>query len=494
MPEAIIVGAGLGGLSTALRLSNKGYSVTLLEKEDRAGGRLNILEQEGFTFDMGPSFFSMSYEFDELFQSVGIPNPLVLDKLNPIYQIYFRNKLNPIKLYTDIDSLEKEFDFEPDFRIKYEKYMKKAGQFFHDTEGPIIKQNFDSLLDYFAHFFQVPLQHTPYLFKSMWSHLEDSFEQDRTRIIFSLVAFFLGSTPFKTPSIYSLLNYTELKNDGYWAVKGGMYTIVREIISILESRGVKFVYQTEIVDIKSEGEKIVALIDQKRNQWNSDVYVINSDAASFRGKILKRKKFTEKKLDNMDWTLAPFTIYLGIKNKVPNLMHHNYFLGDNFQSYASKIFTSSVPPEKPYYYVNASSKSDPTCAPEGMENIFILCPVPDLRFKKSWPEKNQFAKDIIRDFEERIGFEILGNIKTKIIMSPEDWAQKFNLYKGSGLGLAHGMNQVGGFRPKNFDEQFSNLFYVGASTTPGTGLPMVVISSRLVTERIEQSYGKIPVR
>jgi phytoene dehydrogenase-like protein len=117
-----------------------------------------------------------------------------------------------------------------------------------------------------------------------------------------------------------------------------------------------------------------------------------------------------------------------------------------------------------------------------------------LRFKKDWSDKNQFAKAIIKDLEDRIGFEILGNIKTKMVMSPEDWAEKFNLYKGSGLGLAHGMTQVGGFRPKNFDEKFDNLFYVGASTTPGTGLPMVVISSRLVTERIEEAYAKVQVR
>jgi phytoene desaturase len=126
-----------------------------------------------------------------------------------------------------------------------------------------------------------------------------------------------------------------------------------------------------------------------------------------------------------------------------------------------------------------------------MENIFILCPVPDLRFKPEWEDKNQFAKDIIRDFEERIGFEILANIQTKIVMSPKDWADKLNLYKGSGLGLSHGMLQVGGFRPRNYDEQFSNLFYVGASTTPGTGLPMVVIGSKLETERIEKSYVKV---
>lgn len=494
MQQVTIVGAGLGGLATALRLSSKGYRVRILEKGSTPGGRLNIIRQDGFNFDMGPSFFSMSYEFDELFESCGERNPLQLERLDPVYQIFFRNRSEPVRLFREMDQLEKEFDFEPRFREKYEQYIRKAAEFFHDTEGPIIQQNFDSLLDYFANFFQVPLKHTPYLFRSMWDHLDNTFEHERTKVIFSLVAFFLGSTPYKTPAIYSLLNYTEMEHDGYWAVKGGMYSIVTEIVKLLEARGVEFIYNTEIVSTTGVGEKIVSMTDQNGKEWKSDLFVVNSDAASFRGLVMGREKYKKEKLDKMDWTLAPFTIYLGLQHKVPNLLHHNYFLGDNFKEYAGKIFTSSEAPEKPYYYVNVPSKSDPSCAPEGMENIFILCPVPDMRYKADWSDKNRFAKELIKDLEDRIGFEIVGNIKTKVVMSPEDWAEKFNLYRGSGLGLAHGMMQVGGFRPKNFDEQFGNLFYVGASTTPGTGLPMVVISSRLVTNRIEEAYAKVQIR
>jgi len=492
MPKTVtIIGAGLGGLATALRLTTLGFKVRVVEKDSLPGGRLNKIEKDGFTFDMGPSFFSMSYEFEELFAYCNEQNPLQLERLDPAYQVFFKNRLEPIRMFNTPDELEKEFSFEPDFRSKYIRYIKLAERFFKDTEGPIVKQNFDSLLGYFVQFFKVPLGHTPYLVKSLWSHLDDIFENERTKIIFSLVAFFLGSTPFRTPAIYSLLNYTEMENDGYWSVRGGMYEIVNSIMQMLQSRGVEFVFNTEIVSLESKNDQVISFRDQNGRKWESDIFVVNSDAASFRGKILSRKAFSEENLDKMEWTLAPFTIYLGIKHKVPGLLHHNYFLGDNFQEYASKIFTSSTAPQKPYYYVNVASKSDPSCAPDGMENIFILCPVPDLRFKPEWEDKNQFAKDIIRDFEERIGFEILANIQTKIVMSPKDWADKLNLYKGSGLGLSHGMLQVGGFRPRNYDEQFSNLFYVGASTTPGTGLPMVVIGSKLVTERIENSYVKV---
>lgn len=180
----------------------------------------------------------------------------------------------------------------------------------------------------------------------------------------------------------------------------------------------------------------------------------------------------------------PFTIYLGVKGKVDNLHHHNYFLGSNFREYADNIFKTSVNPEKPYYYVNVSSKSDPNCAPEGCENIFILCPVPDLRFKHQWNDREELADNILRDLSERVGFDLIANRVTQTIYAPNDWQQMFNLYRGSGLGLAHGLNQVAAMRPKNKDEKLSNLYYVGASTVPGTGLPIVVISSKLVTERI----------
>jgi phytoene desaturase len=311
------------------------------------------------------------------------------------------------------------------------------------------------------------------------------------KIIFSLVAFFLGSTPFQTPSIYSILNYTELENDGYWAVEGGMYKITEEIVNILKSRNVEFVFDSDIVQLNYEGEDVTGAIDSRGNVHQADIFISNSDAASFRGKILGREKFSESRLDKLHWTLSPFTIYLGVKGKINNLIHHNYFLGSNFKEYADTIFTSSVSPQKPYYYVNMSSATDKTCAPEGCENLFILCPVPDLRYKTDWRDKDELAAQIINDLSSRIGVDLEANTLTKTVLTPIDWQQKFNLYKGSGLGLAHDLNQVGAFRPQNFDEKFKNLFYVGASTTPGTGLPMVVIGSKLVTERIENEFTRL---
>ncbi len=492
MNRAIIIGSGLGGLSTALRLSKKGYDVTILEKHSTPGGRLNIVEQDGFRFDMGPSFMSMTYELEELFNSIGIKNPVELEELDPIYQVFFEGQEKSRLIYKNLAKLAEEFkDIEPNLEANAKKYLDRAGQFFHDTVDKVVKTNFNNKLDYILKLSRVPLKHLPYLQRSMWGEVEKHFESEEVRVIFSLVAFFLGSTPFQTPAIYSLLNYTEMKHNGYWKVRGGMYKMVEEIVKILNENEVKIIYNTEVVRVGNNNGKLYEVIDQNGKNWTADIFISNSDAASFRGKILDREKFSDERLDQMHWTLAPFTIYLGIKGKIDKLIHHNYFLGSNFRGYADTIFTSSISPQKPYYYVNALSKSEASCAPEGCENLFILCPVPDLRYKKSWVDKEELAKNIIDDLSSRIGYDISKNILTKKILAPDDWANMLNLYKGSGLGLAHDINQVGAFRPKNKDEKFSNLYYVGASTTPGTGLPMVIIGSKLVTERIENDFGTL---
>lgn len=488
----LIIGAGLGSLALALRLSSKGHKVTILEKYSKAGGRMNQLKIDGFTFDVGPSFMSMTYELDELFNYAGVENPVKLVELEPLYKVYFDKIEKPYHIWKNLDKLEEEFkQLEPDLKNKVEKYLKRASQFFHDTEDKVVKSNFNNYFEYIYKLSKVPLKHLPYLFRTMWSEVEKTFNSEEIRVIFSLVAFFLGSTPFNTPAIYSLLSYTEMKHNGYWKVEGGMYRLVEELVKLLTKNGVEIIYNSEVVSVQNRGKELTAVIDSNGKSYSADVYICNSDAAAFRGEILKRKKFSEKKLDKMEWTLAPFTIYLGVKGKIDELEHHNYFLGSNFRGYADSIFTSSISPQKPYYYVNTLSKSYPECAPEGCENLFILCPVPDLRYKKDWSDREELADNIINDISRRVNYNIKDNIIVKQIFDPIDWGKMFNLYKGSGLGLAHGIMQVGAFRPKNRDEVFSNLFYVGASTTPGTGLPMVIISSKLVVERMEEQYGPL---
>lgn len=488
--DVLIVGSGLGGLSTALRLQSAGYQVTVVEKHHRPGGRLNLLEKDGFKFDLGPTFFSMSYEFDELVKSTGISYPFQFVELEPLFTVNIDGYPKSFTIYKDLDLLSAQFEgIEPNFKQKMIHHLKKTEGLYNDTVDKIIHRNFDSGFDYLAQLMKVPVKHGPLIFKSMWKELCDSFESKEARMVFSLVGFFLGATPFDTPAVFSLLNYIELKHDGYHNVKGGMYEIARSLYELLRSRGVEFHFDTEIVSAEYSGKKLNALKDQHGKSWSSDLYVINSDAAWFRGKIFNRPAFGNEKLDKMKWTMAPLTIYLGLKGKLERLEHHNYFLGNNFDQYAKGVFKNEVSFEKPYYYVNVQSKNNPDYAPEGKESLFILCPSPDLRFKADWSDKEQIAQTIIDDLSERTNYPIQEMIESITILTPEHWGAMFNLYQGSGLGLAHDMNQIGWMRPSNQDEKFNNVFYVGASTIPGTGLPMAVISSKLTYQRIIKKYG-----
>ena len=490
--KALIVGTGLGGLTTALRLAKKGYKVEMLEKNDRAGGRLNLLEKDGFKWDVGPTFFSMSYEFREFVESTGIKMPFEFIELDPVYAVHFADRKRPYLIHKDLEKLAREFaEVEPGLEEKMRRYLASAGKLFHATEGIVIKKNFNSIAAFILALSKVPWGHAPKMMRTMWSEMERYFDSHEVKVIFSLVAFFLGATPFDTPAVYSILSYTELVHDGYYNVSGGMYKIVEGIQEELEKENVIIHYNTEIISYTGSDGELATLIDHEGRHWLADLFVINADAALFRSEVFQRAKYSAEKMEKMKWTLAPFTMYLGVKGKIDTLHHHNYFLGTNFSEYASKIFKNSITLDKPYYYVNINSIFNEDSAPEGHENIFILCPVPDLRYKPDWSDREELADNIMTDLSERIGFDIKGNLVSKTVMDPIDWEKKFNLYKGSGLGLAHDLNQIGAFRPKNYDEKFGNVFYVGASTVPGTGLPMTVISSRLVTERIVKKYGPV---
>jgi phytoene desaturase len=326
----------------------------------------------------------------------------------------------------------------------------------------------------------------PVLFRSFWQQVSKYFSSEEVRQILSLVAFFVGRTPFDTPAVYSLLSYTEFVHNGYFNVKGGMYKIVEGLCNELKKQNIKIHYNTEITGYAESNGQLKYFTDADGKKWEADIYLANADAAWFRGKILKRPDFSEDKLDKMKWTMGTLTFYLGINEKIPNIQHHNYYLGSNFKDYANKIFTNPDSFEKPYYYVNVLSHSNDDCAPSGCESLFFVCPVPDLRFKSDWSDREEIVNSIIKDFSKRVGIDIQKKTVSKTIYTPEEWCDQFNLHKGSALGLAHDMNQIGGFRPKNFDEKFNNLFYAGASTVPGTGLPMTIISSKLAVERIEK--------
>ncbi len=488
--KVLIAGAGIGGLAAGLRLVKKGFDVEFVEKNNQAGGRLNQIVKDGFTFDTGPSFFSMSYEFEAFARDCNIKLPFEYMELDPLYTVHFSGNPKTFFLYKDVDKLAAQFaGIEPLFKEKFDKYMRKSGALFHDTVDLVIKNNFNSKLAYLLTLMRVNPVHLPVLFKSFYSHVKEYFSSKEAQQIISLVAFFLGRTPFDTMAIYSLLSYTEFKHDGYYNVKGGMYKIVEGLVHELKKEHVKIHYNTEIAGYIEKNGRLDCFLDQNSQRHKADIYLINADAAWFRGKIFNRKKYNDNKLARMSWTMGYLTFYLGLKCKLPQVNHHNYYLGNNFETYAKNVMKQPDSLQKPYYYVNVLSKYNSECAPQGCESLFFVCPVPNLYYKKNWDDRDEIVNSIIADFSKRVGKDIFPDIISKTVYTPLEWRDQFNLYQGSGLGLSHTMRQIGAFRPANFDEIYKNVFYTGASTAPGAGLPMAIISSKLVTERIERYAG-----
>ncbi|MFQ3579008.1 MAG: phytoene desaturase family protein [Bacteroidales bacterium] len=488
--KVLIVGAGIGGIATALRLSARGYDVEIVEKYKQAGGRLNQIKANGFTFDTGPSFFSMSYEFEQFAKDCNITLPFEYEELEPLYTVHISGRETPFYLYKDIKKLSAQFEgIENNFEKKMEAYLQKCSALFHDTVDIAIKQNFDTFPQYFKALMQVNPKHLPVLFKTFYSQVCKYFKSQEARQIVSLVAFFLGRTPFDTSAIYTLLSYTEFRHDGYYNVKGGMYKIVETLVKELQKRNIPIHYNTEIVGFETtETGKLKSLTDANNQQWTADAFVINADAAVFRGKVFERKEYSPQKLDKKQWTMGYLTMYIGLSVKLEHIDHHNYFIGNNFFDYASDIYKNPSKLQKPYYYVNVLSKNNPDCAPQGCETLFFVCPVPDLRYKPNWDDRDEIVDSIIADFSVRIKQDIGSKIISKNIFTPLEWQNTFNLHRGSGLGLSHSLFQIGALRPKNFDEIFKNVFYVGASTVPGAGIPMSIISSQLATQRVEKYF------
>ncbi len=483
--KVLIVGTGLGGLSAGLRLATKGYDVQFVEKEHNPGGRLNQIKKDGFTFDAGPSFFSMPYEFEELAKECGIDIPFEFVELDPLYVVNFRGSDRKFFLHKDPGKLAEQFnDLEPGFDRKFSAYMKKCGDLYDDTVDIVIKQNFDNLPLYLLALLTVNPKHLGVLFKTFWEQTGKYFRSREVRQIVSLIAFFLGRTPFDTNAVYTLLSHIEFVNKGYYNVKGGMYKIVEGMTGQLNSMGASIAYNTEITGFEANGTKLKSFIDKRGKHWEADIFLVNGDAALFRGEVFGRKEYSAKKLSRMSWTMGYLTFYIGLNTKLPQVEHHNYFLGNNYEKYAKDVTRNPGSLEKPYYYVNVVSKFNPRCSPAGCEALFFVCPVPNLMYKADWSDKEEIIDSIITDFSERIHQDISENIVLKLSYTPEDWMKRYNLYMGAGLGLSHTMSQIGGFRPSNVDEKFKNTFYAGASTIPGAGLPMAIISSKLAVERI----------
>jgi 1-hydroxy-2-isopentenylcarotenoid 3,4-desaturase len=487
--SAIVVGTGFGGVSIAAYLANNGFNVTVLEKNNTPGGRARVWEKKGFRFDMGPSWYLMPDIFERFFKDMGRKSSefYKIIKLDPSYRIIFA-KDEVIDISADIQDTFKLFDeYEEAGSKKFKKYLDQAELQYNISLDHILYKNIKSPLDFIQKGL-IRKGRKLSLLSSLQKKVDKTFESDRLKKILLYNIVFLGANPKKTPAIYSLMSHVDF-NIGVWYPMGGIGQVIEAIVKIGEDLSVNYIYDKEVSQFYIEDKKIKTVKTIDGDEYHADLVVVNADYAHAETTFLPYEyqqypqKYWEKKV------IAPsaYIIYLGLNRKYKNLKHHTLVLDNDWQVHFDEIFDDPKWPESPSYYVCAPSQSDPTMAPEGHENIFVLVPVAS-NLDDNEQVRNHYFDKIINHLEDLIGEKIRKHIVVKRIYSHQDFKNDYNAYKGSALGLSHTLMQSVMFRPKHKSKKVKNLYYTGQYTHPGIGMPMALISSKLVIETIMKDY------
>lgn len=487
-----MIGAGFGGLSSAALLAKDGHKVEVFEKNDMAGGRARVWKKDGFVFDMGPSWYLMPDVFERFFKEFGKkPEDYYrLKHLDPQYRMYF-GKEDRIDISRDISKNVELFDsLERDGGKKLKKYLELAKIQYEVAMDKFVYKNYNSLFDFFN--WEIILNGPKMrLFSSLDNYTRRFFSNPKARKILLYTTVFLGGSPKKTPALYSLMSHVDF-NLGVSYPDGGLGSLVSAFERVCKEQGVLVHYNSPVekILVDSAGKARKLLVNGEEKQY--DVVVANADYNHVETELLDRKWQT---YDENYWRkkiIAPsaFIIYLGIKKKLKQLLHHTLILSNDWMGHFESIFDRPSWPGKPSYYVCCPSKTDDSVAPQGHENLFILVPAA-AGLKDSDEFRERYAKKILSHLEESIGERFIDDITVKRIFTHRDFQEDYNAFKGTALGLAHTLFQTAVFRPGNQSRRISNLYYAGHFTNPGIGVPMVVISAHLVRELIRRQHGKI---
>jgi phytoene desaturase len=489
--SVIIVGAGIGGIATAGRLARNGFDVTVLEKNDRPGGRTDQLIRDGHRFDTGPSLFLMPEVFEETYSALGenMSDQLDLRRIDPTYRIRFGDDTE-LALTSDLNVMQGQLEaIEPGSFGGFIRYMAEGNQHYKASLEHFVGRNFNSLLDYFSP------RNLPLLFKlkalvKHYDNIGNYFRDPRLKAAFTFQNMYLGLSPYDAPATFSLLQYTELA-DGVWFPMGGMYRVIVSLVEIAEKQGVKFVYNAPVQKIDVHGDRATGVELADGRKLSADIIVANADLPYVYRMLLPDQE-PVKKLENKKYTCSTIMFYWGVDKVFPDLGPHNVFLADDYRASFDRIFGDYTLPDDPSFYIHAPARTDPDAAPKGEDTLMVLVPVGHLnaRTSQDWEAMQERARTTVLSRLARLGMaDLKEHIKFEVSYTPRDWKEMYNLEKGSAFGLSHNFMQVGYLRPQNRHKNYRNLYFAGASTHPGTGLPIVLLSARLTTERILEDYA-----
>jgi phytoene desaturase len=484
-----IIGGGFGGLASSCLLAEKGYDVSIYEKNNLLGGRANLLETNGFKFDMGPSWYLMPDVFEHFFSLLGenIKNYIELIKLEPSYQVFFKGIEKNVLVYTEKEKINKLFEsFHPGTSKKLAKYLARSEEHYNIAMEKFIYKNYNSLLDFFSiELVKEALKLN--LLSNMQSFVSKSFSNEHLQKLLQYQLVFLGNSPYNAPAIYNIMSHVDF-NQGVFYPRGGFYELVKAMIKMAKKRGVKLYNNATVKEIITEKNKATGLVLESGENVFADIIISNADIEHTENTLIKGNKnrsYSKKYWQKRVMAPSGFIMYLGIKGKINNLEHHNLIFSPNWKRNFEQIFDKPKWPDDPSIYICAPSRIDESVAPKDHENLFVFVPVAsDLDCSSNNIEK--FSKQILTTLSQTIK---VPNLKERIIyqqfFTGKDFIEKYNSYKGTALGLAHTLLQTAVFRPNNISKKINNLYYVGANTNPGIGLPMCIISAELLYKRIQ---------
>ncbi len=488
---ALVIGAGLGGIATAARLARAGFNVKVLEKNETPGGRCSQLIRDGHRFDTGATLLLMPEVFAETYTALDerMEDHLELRRIDPTYQLRFEEGTE-LALTSNLNALQAQVEaIEPGSFGNLLRYLVEGHQAYHLCLERFVGRNFYHFLDYFS------LQNLPLLFKlkalvKHYDNIGHYFQDPHLKAAFTFQNMYLGLSPFDAPATYSLVQYTELA-DGVWFPVGGIYRVIESLAAIAEAYGVHFMYNTPVKQIEVEGRRATGVVLQDGSRLGADVIVANADLPYVYAHLLPDRAEADY-LERLKYTCSAIMFYWGVDTVYPQLGTHNVFLAGDYHASFDRIFKDHLLPDEPSFYVHAPARTDPSAAPAGEDTLMVLVPAGhlDAGIAQDWDALQSRARSAVMHRLASAGIvDLEKHLKFEVSYTPCDWLSIYNLAKGAAFGLSHNFMQVGYLRPQNRHHRYGNLYFVGSSTHPGTGLPMVLLSARLTTERILKEVG-----
>ncbi|MEI6631263.1 MAG: phytoene desaturase family protein [bacterium] len=474
-----IVGAGVGGLSTAARLASRGWGVEVFEKLSGPGGRNNIIEEKGFKFDTGPSFVLMPDFFEEVFSYCGekLEDYLNLAPLDVSYKIFYADG-DCLSVYRDSQKTKVELErIEKGSSLAYDRLIRETSRIYKEVK-PLLYACFTAKALFNPHYWGLIKKINA--LESYWNLAKRYFKSDKLCYAFTFEAMFIGVSPFDAPAFYSVITYADHVQKISHPI-GGMYQIPLALERLAKKFGTQFHYDSEVQEIKGRGSSVVLGLGNKELEF--DRGVVNADYAYTKSSLLGRK------IPHYDYSCSVYLIYLGLKKKVPGLAHHNLFFAKDLKKNLNQIFKEKIIPQDPSFYVHVPTVTDSTLAPAGKDILYILIPVSNLDNVKEdvLIREEALRKLAFSAIKLKTGEDIEPLIEVEQRFYPQDFITRYNIKYGATFGLAHTLKQSAFFRPANYDSKIKGLYFVGASTQPGGGLPVVIASSRIVADLIEES-------